>query len=128
MEGEKWRNLWRDVGQTVVFVDKVYNHTELAVDLEELAKGEDPPALLARKLLSISRRDEGGMQIIEAARSKLKVLAGDSNWSPLDEARDPVDPLADDVLAATLLQAGTTALYAMLRQGQHDQATPRETA
>lgn len=127
VEGGKWRNLWRDVGPTVVFVDKVYNHTELAVDLEELAKGEDPPALLARKLLSISRRDQSGLEIIEAARSKLKVLAGDSNWSPLDEARDRIDPLVDDVLAATLLQAGTTALYAMLRQGQSDQAAPRET-
>lgn len=116
VDGGTWQDLSRDVGRTVVFVQKVFNHAELAINLAEVAKGTDPPGLLARKLLAISRRDEDGMKIILAARSELKPRAEDSNWSPLQEVREPLDPLTDDMLAATLTRAGTAALYGMLHQ------------
>ncbi len=124
VEGQRWQDLSRNVGATVMFVNKVFNHTELAIDLEELATAQDPPALLARKLLSISRRDENGLKIIEAARRELRTLAGDPNWSPLQDVREPVDPLAEETLATTLEEAGMAALYAMLRQRGPDGTEP----
>ena len=119
--GEQWRQLRRDVSSTVAFVDKLYNHTTLAIDLEELAQSQDPPALLARKILSLTRRDEDGIKLIEAARADMKTLAGDANWSPLNDTRDARDPMEDDALAETLIDAGTAALYAALPQRPADQ-------
>jgi DNA repair protein SbcD/Mre11 len=124
-------NDWQDhVGQeldTVVFVDKVTHALELARDLEQLAKGDDPPALLARKLQVLTRGGEDRDALLAKAREQLRSVADESCWRRLERLRDADDPLSDERLGAALLQSGTIALNALLNQCQAAEA-PKEAA
>jgi exonuclease SbcD len=116
LEQGRWNGQMRRFGETLVFIDKVLDGLELAFDLEELARGDDPPALLARKLLLLARPGEERSALLGAARSELKTLADNPRWSSLKEERDAADPLADDALAALLAKSGTAALNQLLSQ------------
>jgi hypothetical protein len=113
-----WNAVRRVVGETTVFVDQVIDGLEPAVDLRQIASGDDPPALLARKLLALREGGEARGALIELARRRLRPLAEDSRWAPLAATRDAEDPLSDDVLGRLLEQAGTAALDALLSQGE----------
>jgi len=113
---QAWRDVLRSVGQTQVFIDKVTDRLEVAADLRELAKGQDPPGLLARKLLIL---EEGGPQcreLLDRSRAALEELARDPRWLPLDEMRDAADPLSDRALTDYLHQAGMQTLQKLLAQ------------
>lgn len=110
-----WKGLTRQAGETLVFIDQVLDGLELALDLEDVARGDDPPALLARKLLILEHQGSQRSALLEAARAELRGLAGDARWSAL-EANDPSDPLCDDALAALLTRSGTAALNELLSQ------------
>ncbi len=114
LDAESWRGIRRLVEHTLVFVDRVIDATELSVDLSAIAAGDDPPALLARKLLQLD--GDEGRALLDAARVELRKTAAATNWLPLDETRDAVDPLSDDALRALLKRASTTALNALLAQ------------
>lgn len=119
IEGAGWRErLARDVGETLVFVDDVADGLELDVDLAALARGDDPPALLARKLLALESGGEPRRALLEAAREALRPAAAEPPWRPLaDDARDAGDPLADEeALAGLLRQSGIGMLDALLAQ------------
>jgi hypothetical protein len=113
----KWKGLIRQAGKTLVFIDKVLDGLELALDLEEVARGGDPPALLARELLTLAHPGPERDTLIETARARLKSLAGEGRWSALSEAPDAGDPLSDDALVALLTTSGTAALNDLLSQG-----------
>jgi predicted phosphodiesterase len=115
-----WKGLTRHAGQTLVFIDKVLDGLELALDLAEVARGDDPPALLARKLLLLEHPGDDRSALVEAARQELKSLAGQAQWSHLDEERDPNDPLSDEALTDILKKSGTTALAELLSQRDAD--------
>jgi hypothetical protein len=106
----------RVVGETTVFVDKVTEGLELVVDLEEIATGDDPPALLARKLLALERGGDERRELLDLVRSELRPLAEDARWGPLERIRNAEDPLSEQALGAALKQAGTAALHALLSQ------------
>lgn len=106
----------RTVGETVVFVEKVSDGLALAVDFEELAKGDDPPALLARKLIALRQGGGAAREILDGARGELRELADDGRFAPLADRRGAEDPLGDGALTACLTQAGTEALHALLAQ------------
>jgi DNA repair exonuclease SbcCD nuclease subunit len=116
IEAGRWHDIRRVVGDTAVFVDKVSDGLQLAVDLESTARGGDPPALLARKLLALRRGGEERSKLLELARSELRALAEDPRWMPLGGLRDAEDPLSDDALCRLLEQSSTTALHALLSQ------------
>jgi len=86
------------------------------IDLTEIATGDDPPGLLARRILSLQSNDQSAAALLELARSELADFVGESQWSPLQDRRDPGDPLSDESLRDLMLQAGTSALHAMLEQ------------
>lgn len=106
----------RQVGDTAVFVNRVVDDLRLAVDLEEMAKGDDPPALLARKLLDLRAGGPAARVLVEQARSALRATVEDPLWAPLGDVREPHDPLADAALREVLLRSGTAALDALLAQ------------
>jgi DNA repair exonuclease SbcCD nuclease subunit len=106
----------RMVGDTLVFVEQVSEALVLAVDLEALARGDDPAALLARKLVALQRGGEPARAILDRARAELRAMAEDGRWVPLADLRGAVDPLGDAALAACLARAGTEALHALLAQ------------
>ena len=112
----RWKGLPRKVGETLVFIDKVLDGLSLALDLEEVARGDDPPAILARKLLLLDRPGLERNALLEAARSELNTLAGTARWSVLEEERDFADPLEDQALATMLTETGTEALHDLLVQ------------
>ncbi len=114
LAAESWRGVRRLVEHTLVFVDKLIDGMELSVDLAAIAAGDDPPALLARKLLLLDA-EEGGA-LLDAARVELRETAAATSWLPLDDTRGAVDPLSDDALRALLKRASTRALHALLAQ------------
>ena len=116
VEQERWNDLLRVVGETVVFVNKVESGLELAVDLDVLAKGDDLPGLLAQKLLALRRGGDGARGLLEAARAELGERTADARWRPLAQARDAGDPLSDESLASLLVQTGTAVLHKLLAQ------------
>ncbi len=111
--------LTRSVGETFFFVDRVIDGLELAHDMEALARGDDPPALLARKLQILEHECEERSLLIEAAREEVKNFARDARWSDLDdpERRDRRDVLSDEAIAHLLRRAGRVALSKLLDQG-----------
>jgi DNA repair protein SbcD/Mre11 len=115
-EGGAWEDLRRETGDTLVFINRVRCKLELAHDLEQLARGEDPPALLAKKLLTLQAGGAECAQLVAKARLQLQPVAASSHWLPLENLRDSEDPLSDEGLRATLVRAGTSALGALLSQ------------
>jgi hypothetical protein len=99
-----------------VFVNKVIDGLQLAVDLDEIARGDDPPALLARQLLVLRDGGTARQALLDLARSDLRATAELPRWRSLNDVREPHDPLTDEALRATLEQAGTAALQALLAQ------------
>jgi DNA repair exonuclease SbcCD nuclease subunit len=116
IEEGRWSQIARAVGDTVVFLDKAIDGLGPAVDLEKVAAGEDPPALLARKLLALKRGGRQRRALLDSARAELEPLARDARWGALEGIRAADDPLSDDNLCAALEQAGNAALYALLSQ------------
>ena len=101
------------------FVEGVRLATEPALDLERLAQGSDPLALLARRLLILRRPadDPERAELIRRARPELEALARrrafwDLEAGTLDETR----------IAEALERASRQALDALLAQGT--EATP----
>jgi len=118
-----WKSLEPRAGKTVVFIDKVTQALSLAQNLEQIAKGDDPPALMAQKLLILARGGEQRQALLTRTREKLRSIAGEACWSPLNDVRDAQDPLADELLCAALLQSGMHALNVLLSQ-HGDQQDP----
>lgn len=114
--GGSWKGSIRQAGKTLVFINKVLDGLELAVDLEDVARGDDPPALLARELLTLTRPGSEREALLEKARTRLKSLAAEGRWLALNEARDAFDPLSDDALVTLLKKSGTAALNDLLSQ------------
>jgi len=112
----QWSGATRHIDGTVAFVDRVDDGLSLPLDLEEIAQGDDPAALLARNLLALFAGGERRRAILAAARDALRPIARDPAWLAVDDGRSATDPLADDALVARLRQAGTEALDALLRQ------------
>jgi len=115
-----WKGATRHSGKTLVFIDKVLDGLELAIDLAEVARGDDPPAILARKLLLLEQPGEDRVALLDEARVKLEGQAREARWAILDDQRDAADPLAEEALIALLRKSGTAALGELLDQRDAD--------
>jgi len=116
LDGGAWRKVTRVLGDTVVFIDKVEEALGLALDLAALARGNDPPALLARKLLALETDGDVRDGLLEKARSALRARAEAVTFAPLAERRDAGNPLSDEALTTMLSRSGTAALHSLLAQ------------
>ncbi|UCF69385.1 MAG: DNA repair exonuclease [Acidobacteriota bacterium] len=90
-------------------VEKIEDHAEPAIDLDELAGQTDLPGLLASKLVEIRDETERGVRLIEATRSALEAENRRSTWAGLGQIE------AIDV-RGLLLKAGLSALEELLAQ------------
>ena len=111
---EEWKTIGRNVDGTSVFFNKITDSMKLQLDLEEIAKADDPAALLAQQLLILENNDKESETLLENARSELSKIASDSVWSPVQDHRNASDPLSDETLRDMLLQSGKAALNFML--------------
>jgi hypothetical protein len=91
------------------FVEKVVDDTVPALDLERIAAGEDPPALLARRLLKL--RGGGETDLLREAGRALDRSASAPWWQRLGGAA-----LDDDRVRELLFAAGMRALAELLAQ------------
>ncbi|MDE0081165.1 MAG: DNA repair exonuclease [Gammaproteobacteria bacterium] len=111
-----WKGRPRRVDGTVVFYDRIRAATMPRIELSEIAKGDDPPALLARRLIRLRDGGEASRELLADAREALKSTAGSEVWRRASDHRSHVDPLSDAVLRDLLLRAGMDALAAMLAE------------
>ena len=116
-DGE-WKDLGRVVDGMAVFFTKIVTAMTPKLDLAEIAKGDDPAALMARRLEVLGHDDDQSMELLEQARAALVDIARDERWSPVDEHRNASDPLSDEALREVLLRSGMTALNAMLSRDE----------
>ncbi len=127
LQRRSWAEAVRSAGETVVFINKVINNLSLELDLDELARGDDPPALLARKLLALKAGGDEAKLILDAARNELRGLKEEIRWSPLTDSRYFEDPLEDASLTAYLEETGTAALDGLLAQRPTPESGPLES-
>ena len=118
IDSGEWNDLGRVVDGTAVFFSKIVATMTPRLDLAEIAKGDDPTALMARRLLILEQHDDQSRDLIEEARVALVDVASDEHWSAIDEHRSATDPMSDEALRDALLRSGMTALNAMLPQNE----------
>jgi hypothetical protein len=95
------------------FIDRFRIDALPDVDLEALAQGSDPAALLARKILLLRtpENDQERRALIDEATKRLAEIVDESTYAPLAE-KPP-----DEAYVATLLeQAAVRALDELLTQ------------
>ena len=112
-----WNELRRVVDGTAVFYDRIVAAMRPGLELAEVARGDDPAALLARRLIVLEEGGEASRQLLEEARVALDPMASRPVWARAGDHRSHVDPLSDAALRDVLQRAGTQALEAMLAQG-----------
>ena len=118
IDAGEWDDLGRVIDGTAVFFRKIVAAMTPQVDLAEIAKGDDPTALMARRLMVLQQDDDQSRRLIDEARAALTGIARDQRWSAVDEHRSATDPLSDQALRDVLLRSGMTALNAMLSQSE----------
>ena len=112
----EWKDLGRVVDGTAVFYTRMITAMTPQLDLAEIARGDDPAALMARRLLVLDQDNEQTSALLEEARTALVDVAGDERWSVVSEHRNAANPLSAAALRDILIRSGTTALNAMLSQ------------
>ncbi len=110
----EWNGLGRVVDGTAVFFNKIIDAMELRLDLAEIAKGDDPAALMAQRLLILQHDDDRSRALLEKVRAELGNVVREDLWSPVQDHRNATDPLSDDALRDLLFRSGKAALNAML--------------
>jgi len=108
LDGAGPEALRRSHDGVLYFVEKVIDRSMPALDLDRIAAGDDPPALLARRLVELRA---GGGSLLPQARRELSRVAGDPRWGYQEPVR-----LDDERIRQILLGAGMRALEELLRQ------------
>lgn len=114
----EWKRIVRVVDDTAVFFTKIIAAMTPQLDLAEIAKGDDPVALMARRLIALRKDDDQSRDLLRQAHVALAGIAGDERWSPVKEHRNTTGPLSDEALRDVLFQSGMTALNAMFSQNE----------
>jgi len=95
-------------GDQVLFIDAVTSSARPVHDLEELARHENPPGLLARQLLALQDNQAG--DLLGEARNRLRSIDLKGNFGALTDREHD-----DDALTGSLIQAGYAVLDELLR-------------
>ena len=114
----EWKDLGRVVEGTAVFFTKIIDSMTARVDLAEIAKGDDPAALMARRLIILGQDNDRSKDLLEQARAALSHIASDERWSPAKEQRNATNPLSDEALREVLYRSGMMVLNAMFSQNE----------
>lgn len=110
-----------DYGGIVYFIEKIIDESAPDFDLAEIAKGSDPPALLARRLLCLQEGGAAAQQLVEAATKGIER----TTQAVLGAFAIADEPASTPDVHALLLGAGFEALEDLLAQrgsGEGDDA------
>ena len=116
--GGDWADLGRVVDGTAVFFNKIIAAMTPRLDLAEIAKGDDPAALMARRLIVLEQEDDRSRDLLKQARAALVDVARDERWYAVNEHRNATDPLSDEALRDVLFRSGMMALNAMVSRNE----------
>ena len=114
LETGDWRERILDTGGGVaIFLHRVDDWTRPPVDLDELARGNDPVGLLARRLKLLEAGTGGPdlRDLVDGARQAVRQTASRPTWGRLE----PFETAAED-LAGRLLRGGWRLLEKMLAE------------
>jgi hypothetical protein len=92
------------VEDTVYFLDRLSVDVRPAWDLDTLARGSDPPGLLARELLALERGD-ADPELIEEARQEIRRALAPTQDASLGVTPEPSDEEVVDQLARAAREA-----------------------
>lgn len=119
--GRRVQELFRDETGEIIFdatsgrryfIERVVLDTRPVLPLEELARRDDPPGLLARRLCLLEHpQGKAARELVASARRRLERLRSEARWRALHGA-----PLDDASTSAWLQSAGIRLLEAMLAQ------------
>lgn len=101
------------VGDQVVFLDAVTCHAHPMHDLDDLARHDNPPGLLARELLALQQGQ--ARTRLDQARARLRTVDLHGSFGALTDRTH-----TDEQLTEQLLQAGYAVLDRLLRSHQED--------
>ena len=114
-DGE-FKKIQRMVDGTLVFYNKVVNLSDTQIDMEKIASGDDPAALLAQRILALENNQPEAIELIEQVRIQLQEPAKESCWKPVRDHRNAQNVLSDEYLRNLLIHSGKNALHVMLDQ------------
>ena len=112
---EDWEEHYDGV---VATVDEVESQTAPPIDLEELAGGEDPPALLARALLAIRDGGDDGEagRLLARVRKALEEVYRGNAYRPLLRGGDSPEEIGDEQVRRVAWEEGLKLLDALREQ------------
>jgi hypothetical protein len=93
------------------FVESIQERARPDLDLEAIAAGDGPPALLARRLLALERGGPEAEALVERARRAVEGPLSAPRWQQLLDPDHAPAPLAE-----VLLRAGSRRLEVLLAQ------------
>jgi len=111
VESGEMEGLRIKIDGVLYFIDRVFDSSRPALDLEALAGQDNPPALLAGRLLSLERRDDPSRLLVQRARLELLRVMDERTWSQLDRLEPD-----EQTVRQLLIEAGTRALEELLEQ------------
>ena len=123
IENAPWRSMIRRIDDSAVFINNVEDAMHSHLDLGEIASGNDPAALLARRLRRLELGGDRCRELLDKARTRLIAIANEEYWKPVDQHRNKTAPLDDDALRELLLRSGRGALSAMIADRDGGPAT-----
>ncbi len=97
--------------RTHYFVEKIIDESTAPFDLEKIAAGSDPPAILAGKILALQGRGVEGENILRDATNALAPVSGAARWQGVDTQAD--DPAT---VREILVRAGLEVLEKLMAQ------------
>jgi exonuclease SbcD len=92
----------------VVFIEKITSQLTVPVDLETLARRNDPPGLVAREILALRDEDPATAPLLAQARLAVAQVAVPAGLA--------AEAWSDDDLRGHLIEAGQRALNALLQK------------
>jgi exonuclease SbcD len=106
---EQWpREIWDGVHY---FVEKIEDRAGPVLDLERLAAGDDPPALLARRVLLLQAGGEAAADLVERAAEEIARGLSAPRWQRVEASAATGDGLRE-----VLLRAAFSRLEGLLSQ------------
>jgi len=101
-----------DYDDVVYFIEKILDDSSPDLDIEAIAKGSDPPALLARRLAALQEDGAEAQRLIEAAEKDIDR----TTQAVLGAFATASEPVSTPDVRALLLRAGFEALEDLLAQ------------
>lgn len=102
----------RDHDGVIYFVEKIVDLSAPAFDLDRIARGSDPPALLAQRLIHLQENQSEAQTLVRAAAEKIN----GARAAVLGSESVDVQPLDASDVGVLLQRAGFEALEDLLAQ------------